>query len=170
MVANAHSDFFGLDLGVGFGPDLPALDPEENARTQATLDQWAEVAAKSLSNSPTASNEASPNLGSDLHAEDVKMRQPSAGPASGSKAAKKVPSPVSSGSGVKGAKVQKTFHFVDNANKTEAARLRNTMTSRNLRQSKVSRIAELERLLEQSQNEAAMWKKRAVDAGYSNTS
>lgn len=65
-------------------------------------------------------------------------------------------------------RVEKTFHFVANSDKKTATRLRNTMTSRNLRQSKMSRIAQLEKELEKQKKEVEMWKRRAIEGGWKN--
>lgn len=66
------------------------------------------------------------------------------------------------------AKVTKEFHFVANSDKAGAARVRNTMASRKHRQSKVNRIAELEKLLAEAEEERDMWKQRALEKGVKN--
>lgn len=63
-------------------------------------------------------------------------------------------------------KVEKTFHFVSNSDKKTATRIRNTMASRKLRDSKVSKIAALEVELEKQIEEAKMWRERAVSMGW----
>lgn len=72
----------------------------------------------------------------------------------------------SSASRSKSNKVEKTFHFVANDDKRTATRIRNTMASRKLRDSKVSRIAALERELEAQAEELKLWRQRAIDAGW----
>lgn len=72
----------------------------------------------------------------------------------------------SSASRSKPSKVEKTFHFVANDDKRTATRIRNTMASRKLRDSKVSRIAALERELEAQAEELKLWRQRAIDAGW----
>lgn len=174
MADTAHSDFFGLDLGVGYGPALEitgdVLDP---ASVQDNLQRWADVASNSASNSSLSSADKSRVAVRDEFASPIAEESgPSASvqdavPTTRKRSSDSPPkAPSGPSSPVKGGKVQKTFHFVENSNKREAARLRNTMTSRNLRQSKISRIAELERLLEESQTETEMWKKRALIAGW----
>lgn len=60
----------------------------------------------------------------------------------------------------------KDFYFVDNSDKTSAAGIRNAITSRKYRQSKVDRIRELERELASRTFEMEMWKNRALRMGW----
>lgn len=53
-----------------------------------------------------------------------------------------------------------------NSDKAGAARVRNTMASRKHRQSKVNRIAELERMLAEAEEERDAWKDRALRQGW----
>lgn len=163
---STHVDFFGLDLGIGFGPDLVPVPSPDTAASIVPIDEnlrkWAEI---------TSSQEASPQphfMSSTTQlSPDVSTLVNST--TNDDKPIKKRPfmSEEISEPAKPAVKAQKTFHFVDNDDKKEATRLRNTTTSRNLRQSKISRIAELERLLEESQRQAKRWEQRAREAGWS---
>lgn len=178
MTDTAHSNFFGLDLGAGHAPELPDLTENlfDQPQAEERLQKWAEVAAHYSSNSPT---EAFLPLGQDmilptateLHQNCVPAPSTLSDSASIAGPSKRTfSSPASEADlpppGRSGKVEKKTFHFVANSDKKTAARLRNTMTSRNLRQSKVSRIAELERELERQQAEVEMWKQRALESGW----
>lgn len=58
------------------------------------------------------------------------------------------------------------LHFISNDDKTTAKTLRNTITSRKYRASKVSRIRQLEDALSQQEHETSLWKARAVSLGW----
>ncbi|KAL9620673.1 MAG: hypothetical protein Q9160_004809 [Pyrenula sp. 1 TL-2023] len=60
----------------------------------------------------------------------------------------------------------KDFYFVNNSDKISAAGIRNTLTSRKYRQSKVDRIRELEKELASRTFEMEMWKSRALRMGW----
>lgn len=153
MTSTAHSDFFGLDLGIGFAPSFEVSDDVFN-RAQATLQKWSDVTSKP--SSPDSTKILTPSVANASQSESVAS---SSGNQRGSVLSKSASPP---------SRVQKTFHFVENSDKKTATRLRNTLTSRNLRQSKVSRIAELERELERQQQETEMWRRRALEAGWKN--
>jgi len=175
MTSTAHSDFFSLDLGAGNAPSY-SLPDDVLDRAEATLQKWALVAPRSdaqAASSVLHRDEALPNATGSVESGAASTNAVSStldilpevtpGPS------KKRSSPSSShSSSLPDArnKVQKTFHFVADSDKKTAARIRNTMTSRNLRQSKVSRITELERELERQQAEAEEWRRRAVEAGW----
>lgn len=201
MTNAAHSDFFGLDLGVGYAPAPDYIVPNDTSeRAEAVLQKWmhvtpsiAKAAAGALppvtygttpsSTAPSVSfvdmlpNPDSPPATASPNTPSVPSTQQGADSARTTPiqpltdippnpslySAKKRGSPSFS---CPPAKTQKTFHFVANNDKKTAARIRNTMTSRNLRQSKVSRIAELERALERQREESEMWRRRAVEAGW----
>lgn len=153
-ISGNHTAFFGLDLGAGYGFEVtPHLTtPASDIPVEENLLKWAEVATKSQGQSPRSPD-------------SVAMSTSVSGLQKGASISKRA-RPSESNDSRPATKVHKTFHFVDNDNKKEAARLRNTMTSRNLRQSKVSRIAELERLLEESRREANLWEGRARSSGW----
>ena len=78
--------------------------------------------------------------------------------------------PVPARKGAQNSKTQqKTYHFVSNSDKTSATAVRNAITSRKYRESKVSRIRELERQLESKAAELELWKERALSAGWIDT-
>ena len=60
----------------------------------------------------------------------------------------------------------RAFHFVLNSDKKRATQLRNTIASRMHRESKVSRIKELEKELERREREADVWQVRAKKMGW----
>lgn len=176
MTSNAHADFFGLDLGVGYAPSC-SIPADVFDRAEATLQRWSDVTSSTktrtvagvLPSKETQPPSARPDTHRVVTDDDVSLT-PGVLPAatiSPEPSKKRSPPPsLSSNPAAQDLKINKTFHFVANNDKKTAARIRNTMTSRNLRQSKVSRIAELERELERQQAEAEMWKRRAVEAGW----
>ncbi|KAK5100191.1 hypothetical protein LTR70_001820 [Exophiala xenobiotica] len=229
MTKSAHSDFFGLDLGVGYAPTVDhmlAVPNDVFERAEAALQKWAHVtpcpAKTNVATAVLPTSTSTPTYGTtpsrtamapptataatdtvppslaDMHpnpnpnpnpsppsANTVTVSAastaqnpdlaPAAPPISTAHAKKRSspssppppsPSPSPSALGPSNSKIQKTFHFVANNDKRTAARIRNTMTSRNLRQSKVSRIAELERELERQRGESELWRVRAVRAGW----
>lgn len=133
-MSTAHSDFFALDLGVGFGPSNDVLPVSDDNFGMPGGPSDVQVPSSTPSPSLTRADKRSPT------------------------SAPSAPSRIE--------KNTKTFHFVANSDKKTATRLRNTMTSRNLRQSKVSRIAELEKALEAQQAETEKWRQRALLAGW----
>lgn len=60
----------------------------------------------------------------------------------------------------------RAYHFVSNSDKRAAITLRNTITSRRYRDSKVGRIAELESELEKARMERELWRERALRMGW----
>ncbi|KAK9344193.1 hypothetical protein V1522DRAFT_355214, partial [Lipomyces starkeyi] len=58
------------------------------------------------------------------------------------------------------------IHFVANADKMTARRIRNTVTAQRHRQNKVRRIRELEKLLDECEASKERWKKRALRLGW----
>lgn len=158
--AAGHSNFFGLDVAIDNnsfnGIDLPV---EVFERAQRTLEAWSDLTpADSASNltpmvPSTATVKSTSTSGSRSSSSSPKLTSSQS-------------SPVLDTNQNKSAKVTKTFHFVENSDKKTATRLRNTMASRNLRQSKVNRIAQLEKELEKQLQEAEIWKRRAIAAGW----
>lgn len=156
MSSTAHQDFFGLDLGVGYGPSFAVSDEVLN-KAQENLDIWAEVVSKSGS----PADDLDMSMLQDMS--QSSMASASSPPTTTPPAKEGSKSPPSASL----PKMQKKiFHFVANSDKKTATRLRNTMTSRNLRQSKVSRIAELEKALERQAEETEKWRQRAMQSGW----
>lgn len=153
MTSTAHSDFFGLDIGLGYEP-LLELSNDMLVRARENLRLWTDVSSKPPS--PRKGSAHSPDSASSKG-----LKTPGTSILVGSRCSFSGPSKTPSPS-----KVQKTFHFVENSDKKTATRLRNTMTSRNLRQSKLSRIAELEKELERQQQETEKWRQRAIQVGW----
>ncbi|KAK9330969.1 hypothetical protein V1520DRAFT_325864 [Lipomyces starkeyi] len=58
------------------------------------------------------------------------------------------------------------IHFVANADKMTARRIRNTVTAQRHRQNNVRRIRELEKLLDECEASKERWKKRALRLGW----
>lgn len=139
MTATAHEEFFGLDLGVGFGPS-----------SSTTVSETCDGLHNATRCSPVAFDQS--QVESKLMVDVAAVQKSPVAP-------DKIQFPHA-------AKIQKTFHFVANSDKKTATRLRNTMTSRNLRQSKVSRIAQLEKELEEQKEEMELWKQRAIERGW----
>lgn len=190
MSATAHSDFFGLDLDLCNNlspytispevwaqaqenlsrwvdldheqtPDLPELSPPDSA-THFRHDEHSPAKVDSLTKSPSTYSTSSsyPDVVKQSSRDVVYINnKPHNSSLSTSKDILTYPST---------SKVTKSkqFHFVANSDKKTATRLRNTMTSRNLRQSKVSRIAQLEKELEDQLRTTQKWKARAMELGW----
>ncbi|KAK5103744.1 hypothetical protein LTS08_003163 [Lithohypha guttulata] len=174
------ADFFGLDIGSGYGPSLEVSQEVLN-RAQENLRKWTDISSSAASTSTLSTTSPDDSCQFDL------LSQLTATPPNSQQMSSNVTAPRSEqqnsrasspeesttkmgvlhkSQGTAPSKVQKTFHFVANSDKKTATRLRNTMTSRNLRQSKISRIAELERELEKQKEESELWRRRALEAGW----
>lgn len=189
MSATAHSDFFGLDLDLSNHLSPYTVSPEVLAQAQENLSHWIDLDDHYPPSAPEHSpRESLTGLTHDTHptvkAQPV-IKSPSIQSSSSYPDADiqskcnvssvrttpqtpSLPAPSSLLTDPSTSKVVKSkqFHFVANSDKKTATRLRNTMTSRNLRQSKVSRIAQLERELEEQLQMTEKWKTRAKELGW----
>lgn len=190
MSATAHSDFFGPDLDLANNLTPCTVSAEVWAQAQENLSRWIDLDADPTSQLPESSpSDALPSftydgqLPANAH---ILSKSPSTQSSSSSfldtdvtgarklAPATNVPQTSSALTSVSNltepstSKVTKSkqFHFVANSDKKTATRLRNTMTSRNLRQSKVSRIAQLEKELAEQLSKTEKWKARAVELGW----
>lgn len=194
MPTTAHSDFFGLDLNFG-GPSAYTISPEVWAQAQEDLSQWTDLAHRSnstdrdlfvphssgnipqiipesagtqpLTKSPSVRSITDDSSCPDLDS-TLKFTTSVPSPSGTKTRPSSTTTPTTTLTDPSLSKVTKSkeFHFVANSDKKTATRLRNTMTSRNLRQSKVSRIAQLEKELEDQLAEAEKWKARALGMGW----
>lgn len=143
MSTAAHSNFFGLDINVNNSFNHLELTSDMVEQAQKTLQSWTDLTSKPSSDgaemSKSACSDSSPKRSTTQN------------------------SPIAKSTN---SKVTKTFHFVANSDKKTATRLRNTLASRNLRQSKVNRIAQLEKQLEKQLQETEIWQRRAIEAGW----
>lgn len=135
--------FFGLDINVNNSLDHSELTADMIEQAQKNLQSWTDLTLKPSSpGAKIAKNACS-------------------GPSPKALTIQNSPTAKSNES-----KVTKTFHFVANSDKKTATRLRNTLASRSLRQSKVNRIAQLEKELEKQLQETETWQRRAIEAGW----
>lgn len=189
MSATAHSDFFGLDLDLSNHLSPYDVSPEVFAQAQDNLSHWIDLDCNQQSSAPELSPpdsstsfthdksttakahsiNKSPSVQSSLSYPDFDTRSnPNVHSLNNTPRTPSVPTPSSLLTDPSTSKVVKSkeFHFVANSDKKTATRLRNTMTSRNLRQSKVSRIAQLEKELEEQLRMTEKWRARAVELGW----